>query len=341
MANFAEALEALPEFRSEILRSQQSVDPTEVTALSAEAPDLNIHATGVGVRIRRGEIVEGDFVLKMFVFGKRRPDELGAAPRTQYKGIEIDVEELPVQLIHTGPAVAIPNRQKHRPIPGGVSTAPLGVGFVGTLGCFLRRRTRGSNQILALSNNHVFADTNSLPIGTQMVQPGPETGPTGPGDVYARLSGFIPIQFSTPTLPVTNRFDAAVAVVTDPSLVSTNSMLGVPHYQSGTVVRAVPGRTVVKSGRTTGVTRGTVTAVNVNGVQVNYGTTSQPRIAVFDGTIQIRGASGAFSRPGDSGSVIIDNSTGNPTALLFAGNGVSTTACDLAGVCSHFGAWPV
>jgi hypothetical protein len=44
---------------------------------------------------------------------------------------------------------------------------------------------------------------------------------------------------------------------------------------------------VTKSGRTTGVTTGVVTAVHVNPVQINYGTQANPRIAVFDDMVQI------------------------------------------------------
>ena len=104
---------------------------------------------------------------------------------------------------------------------------------------------------------------------------------------------------------------------------------------------ARPGQAVVKSGRTTGVTRGLVTAIRVNGVQVNYGTRQNPIIATFDGTIQIAGNAGAgFIAPGDSGSVILDANTGEAVALLFAGDGVTTSACDLTAACTRFGVVP-
>ncbi len=67
---------------------------------------------------------------------------------------------------------------------GGGSIAPVNEAFVGTLGCFLKRSIGGTLQIFALSNNHVLADTNRLPVGTAIVQPGPEVGPTNQGDVF-------------------------------------------------------------------------------------------------------------------------------------------------------------
>jgi hypothetical protein len=98
---------------------------------------------------------------------------------------------------------------------------------------------------------------------------------------------------------------------------------------------------VTKSGRTTGVTTGRITAIRVDGVTVNYGTLQNPVIGTFDNCVQIMGTTGRpFSDRGDSGSVILDASSGRPVALLFAGNGTSTTACDLTAVCTRFNVVP-
>ena len=85
-----------------------------------------------------------------------------------------------------------------------------------------------------------------------------------------------------------------------------------------------------------------ITAIHVNGIHVNYGTQANPRIAVFDDAIEIIGNAGQpFSLPGDSGSVILEAASGRPVALLFAGDGRTTDACDLAGVCRQFQVLPV
>ncbi|HEX2887347.1 hypothetical protein [Vineibacter terrae] len=96
---------------------------------------------------------------------------------------------------------------------------------------------------------------------------------------------------------------------------------------------------VIKSGRTTGVTQGFVSAVAVNGVNVNYGTQTAPVIATFNGTIQVVGSGGRFSAPGDSGSVVLEHESGRPIALLFAGSASYTTTCDIAQV--HFNIVPI
>jgi hypothetical protein len=136
---------------------------------------------------------------------------------------------------------------------------------------------------------------------------------------------------------VVNVFEAAIAIVADEKLIRKAKLLGISKYVPKTGV-AVPGMRVIKSGRTTGV----VTATRVNGVQVNYGTNASPRIATFNDTIEIVSDSAKpFSMPGDSGSVILDTDTGQPVALLFAGDGHTTTACDFGGVCKQFQAFPV
>jgi hypothetical protein len=372
MANYGEVLSVIKDFRNDL--EQQTQEEVEAqfaggaVAMSAFAarggvsafatPLSNVHATGVGIRLRNGKPVPEEFVIKVYVFDKQAlGDETPALTKNGYNGIEIDVEPLPIQLAlasrksaatkkatarrGTAEAAAAPaNRGRRRPIVGGLSIAPLNQFFVGTLGCFVKRVTAGAEQVFALSNNHVMADTNRLPIGTPIVQPGPEVVPTTPGDIFAALSAFIPIQFPTSRLtPVVNRFDAAIAVISNSSLIRRGRMFGINNY-TPVLAAAVPGMRVIKSGRTTGVTTGIVAATGVNGVQINYGTRTSPRIATFNDTIEIVGDNGPFSAPGDSGSVIIDRDTGRPIALLFAGDGRTTTACDLGGVCRQFQALP-
>lgn len=359
MASLGDVYAALPEYRAALHASRFDIPTAQAATPEAfrgafsgfATPLSNVHATGVGIRVRGGKIVDGDFVIKLYVFEKI---DLGVATpplSEKFGGVPVDVEHLPVQLALArrraaavmAAAAGVPsNRARQRPIVGGVSIAPLGKGYVGTLGCFVRRRVADGDQIFALSNNHVLADTNSIPAGTLIVQPGPETAPTQPGDAFAALSEFVKIEFASSQFNrPTNRFDAAIASITDPALIKQAKMLGIANYNPAVAV-AQPGMIVIKSGRTTGVTTGRVTAVGVNGVQINYGTPTNPRLATFNDTIEIVGDDGTpFSNPGDSGSVILEKASGKPVALLFAGDGHTTTACSFAGVCRQFQIDPV
>ena len=349
-------------------------------------PLANVHATGVGIRYKNGEYVPGEHVIKVFVFDKVEGDVPGIPSTYGNNGqIPVDVEYLPIQAIRATkkkggkggkkhaagaqaevvgaaaapiatPQALAPQQERIRPIVGGISISPLNANFVGTLGCFLLRHNVDTDEIFVLSNNHVLADVDRLPQGTRIVQPGPEVPPflTDPQNAFAALHTTIPLQFpAVSAQPVFNRFDAALANVTNGQIIQRGSMFGMarageanpnnlPVYDPSRVVSPEPDMRVMKMGRTTGFTRGRITATNVQGVEVNYGTQQFPRIAVFRGITVIVGDGGQpFSRPGDSGSVILEESTGHPVALLFAGDGVKTMACDLGALCQQVGAWPV
>lgn len=371
-SSFGEVLAVLRDFRIEMAQRTQAefagrfaIGGAVSKAFAARGglhsafatPMTNVHATGVGVRVRQGKVIENEFVIKVYVFDKLDLGDETPDLTRRYGNVGVDVEPLPIQYAlatrtQQGAAKAkakpqaagtkTPQRDRQRPIPGGVSIAPLNESYVGTLGCYVKRVTSGIDQTFVLSNNHVLADTNRLTIGTTIVQPGPEVAPTAPNDAFAALSAFVPIDFPSSRLsPVVNRYDAAIAVVTDLAMIQTATMFGIGKYDPN-LKSPVPGMRVVKSGRTTGITRGTIIATRVNNVQVNYGSSTSPRIATFADAITIVGDDEApFSAPGDSGSVILEESSRRPVALLFAGDGRTTTACDLAGACQQFEVLPV
>jgi hypothetical protein len=73
---------------------------------------------------------------------------------------------------------------------------------------------------------------------------------------------------------------------------------------------------VGKVGRTTGTTRGRISAFEVDNVVVQFGIGALK----FDGQVEIKGAdTGPFSQGGDSGSLVVDADL-RAVALLFAGS---------------------
>jgi hypothetical protein len=359
MATFGEALAALEDFRTNLVHEQMNAPRPDAQAMAfrasagvtAESPFQSVHATGVGAKGNADTPGPTDFVIKVYVFDKAAVQPAVAEPLLSraLQGVEIDIEYLPVQVAYgkvktkkpkAKPAAAgapAQHQQRRRPVPGGVEIGPLGGNFVGTLGCFVRRGPGDSGPLFVLSNNHVLADVNRFALGTQFTQP----FSASPNDVIAALSDFEPIRFPSPGSQPRNVIDAAIAGVADPGQVVLGRMLNIANY-TPLLLAPRPGTAVIKAGRTTGVTSGTIRAIRVRGVQVNYGTRQNPIIATFDNAITITGAGGApFSNPGDSGSVILDEQSGRPVALLFAGDGATTTACDLAAACSRFGVRPV
>lgn len=211
-----------------------------------------------------------------------------------------------------------------RPVPIGVQISNLatltGLGCsVGTLGC---RVKRSDGTVYILSNNHVIGRENDAAPGEQVVQPGCGNAPV---DTIARVSQVANITF-TPT--ANNRIDAAIArtSITDIERLTPCFGYGVPKDAT---VKATLGMKVQKLGRTTNLTKGTVTGLNAT-VVVTFG--KGP--ARFVGQIEI--SPGTFSDSGDSGSLIVSDPGLNPVGLLFAGNATSTIANPIDEVLARF-----
>ncbi|MEQ1953172.1 hypothetical protein [Mesorhizobium sp. CN2-181] len=233
-----------------------------------------------------------------------------------------DIAQNEVEIIYIGRQVPLWTTTRLNPIKLGCSVSPTTVTYAGTLGCFCRDNATG--EICILSNNHVLADVNRVPLGTTVKQQGALDGGTSGPDDIAELLRFVHIQFGG----MPNSVDAAIAKVTahgrqeDRAGIFDNSTPSaqVATFRPGTAVTASPGMTVQKTGRTTCHTIGRVRTVNVNNYLVNMG--AGLGVARFDGQITIdmnMPDKLPFSRSGDSGSIIVDQQ-GNPVALLFAGS---------------------
>ncbi|TKT80084.1 hypothetical protein [Aquamicrobium sp. LC103] len=224
-----------------------------------------------------------------------------------------------VEILYIGRQKPLWTTSRNDPVRLGCSISPTTVEYAGTLGCFCRDDQSG--RVGILSNNHVLADVNSVPVSTTIMQPGARDGGRPGRDDIAELVRFVPIQFGGYPNPV----DAAFAALIDHGRAEDRATLydssdepkPAIELQPGSPVDATPGMAVLKTGRTTRHTRGVVRAVNVNNFLVDVGT----GVARFDNQIIIETAAPPqpFGRPGDSGSLIVDEE-GRPVALLFAGS---------------------
>ncbi len=212
-------------------------------------------------------------------------------------------------------------QRRERPLRPGLSVAHPTVS-AGTLGGFVR--TAGGLSIL--SNNHVLAASDAASPGDPVLQPGPADGGVA-ADRVASLTAFVPLHAGQ-----ANLVDAAVALL-DAGVAAEPGALPGGALSGGVaaVVDIDPDEDVEKVGRTTGHTRGRISAVEVDGVAVQYDPApSTQGVRTFDDQVEIEGREGAFSAGGDSGSVIWRSRDRAPLALLFAGS--STGGSQGAGV---------
>jgi hypothetical protein len=193
----------------------------------------------------------------------------------------------------------------------------------GTLGSLLIRN--GSFYIL--SNNHVLARSDQATLGEPISQPGIiETNCSTVGtQTVANLTSFVNLQ-----APGTN-VDAAIALIMPNAVDLTGNILmlgstatgstpdpGPPHQGRG--ILASVGEHVAKSGRTTGLTCSSVSATNLS-TSVTYQTLCNGGTSfTVKYSNQISVAGGGFSAGGDSGSLIVDEGTADPVALLYGGS---------------------
>jgi hypothetical protein len=167
---------------------------------------------------------------------------------------------------------------------------------------------RGSERLI-LSNNHVLAATNLGAKGDYILQPGPADGGRVPEDGIAELSDYVRIDFGGE-----NKVDAALARPFSPDLVAAEILeVGEPTGLKEPEL----GAEVVKSGRTTGLTRGTVDVVAAT-VEVLYGL---ERVRFVDQCVV---AVPGFSAGGDSGAVVLLPESKRAVGLLFAGSEEAT-----------------
>jgi hypothetical protein len=185
-----------------------------------------------------------------------------------------------------------------------------------------------------LSNNHVLARSGQAGAGEDISQPGLIDNGCRVADVVADFAV---------APPLGSNVDAGLAALRPGEMDITGTILGIGVPSSTTATPAV-GMAVIKSGRTTGVTDGTIGAINTS-VNVQYQAgCGQGKKFIVAYTNQVVINSSTFSAGGDSGSLIVTNNgdngdnNHNPVALLFAGSSSTTIANPIDEVLSRLSA---
>jgi hypothetical protein len=237
-----------------------------------------------------------------------------------------DPQSLPIKLGTTGS-----NANDFKNLSGGFIEC-----CTGTLGSLVQR----NGTFYILSNNHVLARSDAGSGGDDIIQPG--LGDNNCVAAGANVVGHLVAPY--PNLETnSSNVDAAIAQIVNGAVDTTGTILslgatangntptdGPPHAGTGTT--ASVGLAVAKSGRTTGLTCSTVSAISIT-TQVQYekgcGSTTT-FTATFTGQISVNG--GSFSAEGDSGSLIVSEGTADPVALLYGGSSTDTVGNPVADV---------
>lgn len=303
------------------LKSEYLLPIKDVATFSLAPPTTSENIIGFGIGEKYKEIhPTGGLSLKAYVVEKIPEEKID--PRfilpENFQNFDVDVEAI-------GRVNLFTNDIRMRPAPGGVSIGHKNI-TAGTLGCIVKK----DSELYILSNNHVLANQNQGQKNIDpILQPGPFDGGILGKDDIALLTDFKEVE-DDGTTP--NFIDAAIAKPDNEKEIRTEILeIGVPKGIANPKMH----RTVKKSGRTTNLTHGKITDLDVS-IRIPFGN----GIALFEDQILIRGQGSQprFSMGGDSGSLILDKSSDYAMGLLFAGSVSSdiTFANKIDRVLDHF-----
>ncbi|AGB36467.1 chymotrypsin family serine protease [Natronococcus occultus] len=271
--------------------------------------------------------------VRVFVSRKVPPDTLEDEDDVEKRVREVGDTEITVDVVDAGygeerqgfdplstlepvPEAAEGRSDRKRPVPAGASEANAALS-AGTGGPYPARVTGDAedavwdeavepDDLVRLSNNHVYARSNEAELGESILQPSPHDGGDR-GDEVGELVGYVPIEDGV-------RVDVA-ARSADPERESDRYHELDEAWPTG--VRRdgygeLRGEALTKTGRTTGVTSATVEATSAT-VEVEFG--------AEQGTVRLRDQliTDYMSEGGDSGSSVFCED-GELVGLLFAGS---------------------
>ncbi len=295
----------------ERLTAHAAADSETVRAFAARGRhtptlDMNLIGVGVGEKVSDGRRTSA-LSIKVLV-AKKYPE--GRIPRQHKIPATIDGLPTDVEAVGYPKKLATSNRARQRPVQAGVSISPTKsfttpYTLAGTLGLFARARS--DRKLHLISNNHVLAFENAVPIGESVLQPGSLDGGAA-GDVIARLTHVVPLKFNN----VRNWMDAAAAGIDESVADAGRAILGIGKPEGTSRVKL--NSLVRKSGRTTGLTEGIVRVVHLDVLNIEY----DHGMVRMDDIFTVEGIAGPFSKGGDSGSAVVSEA-GRIVGLLFAG----------------------
>jgi len=230
-------------------------------------------------------------------------------------------------LADSGPA----HQVKQTP-PIKLGTSGSGADFIGPAFCCggtLGSAVLYGGQLHILSNNHILAQSGSAAPGEDTLQPGlidSACQVDGDNIVGDFIGNVVPLG--------TANVDVALSLARSGMVDTSGAILDIGPPCPSPLLAPTIGMGVVKSGRTTGCSNGTVQATNVN-VKIQYQVgCNQGKKFTITYTNQI--STTRISAGGDSGSLILSTDGLKPTALLYAGSSTVTIGNPIEDVINAF-----
>jgi endonuclease G len=263
----------------------------------------------------------GDRSIRFHVVVKRNPGIL-----LKSEAFPTEIDGYPVDVLPRNYVPAIEGARNGATSSGAAPSLQPGLSVShrlcpsGTLGLFVRDVTDDS--LALLTNWHILADSSFARIGDPILQPGGTDGGTNADDIATLRRTLLG-----------KDGDAAIATLNN-SRPMTMEIPGPGLNRKPTGVRdPIPGETVIKCGRTTGVTEGIVEGIGT--YFPIYRTRDRVPIEGFEIVLPDRSnpANLEISANGDSGSAIIAKTSNDLVGILFAGERDQAPQSEIAIAC--------
>jgi hypothetical protein len=290
---------------------------------------------GVGVGHKWTDGVPLDQQPAIIVFVNRKRSKRGVAQKYSLDDVvPSEIDGYPTDVIEVGKIIKHGFTQRIRPIKPGYSCGQADI-TAGTIGGFFLDR---DGDLVILSNNHVLANENRAKIGDPIYQPGPydasgDLSFKGWTEAAANLPYFALLKKFVTLVKDGNITDSAIAVV-HPAIIKAgliDPLYPILNRGCTGIASVGVGTQVQKCGRTTGYTTGRVLALSGTfTVGYDFGP------ATFKDCV----VTTVMSKPGDSGSVILDMGM-KGVAHLFAGSSKVTISNPLTHALNEYGLSPM
>jgi hypothetical protein len=294
-----EALDLIRGTKGPSPESLDSLESKQVKRVRTIFEDRNIVAIGIAEKVtekkKTGELglcfyVEKKLARSKITSSKLIPPVLSVADRT---AVFTDVQE--IGKVHPQ------NNKRRQPLLSGFSLGNSS--DTGTLGAIVKRGT----SFFLLSNSHVLARSGKGKIGDEIIYPG-EADTSGKTQKVAELTSFIAFKTGDDFL---NHVDAALAKVNAGFIDRIDFSIRGLKPPPRTIAPAREMKIVMR-GRTSGDSEGVIEDVHFS-IVLPY-----PGVGKVGFINQVKCS--RYSRPGDSGSLIVDKKSGKIVGLHFAGS---------------------
>jgi hypothetical protein len=312
----------------------QSIGPTEVPSLARavaagdgeELIDERASEAFGNIAVQSVGFEEGPEEPKVHLYLTRGTNRLIKSLPKEVSGVQIETHKMGVINVRPDAAATATNHghyfEGNNRTRCGSSVAPTSENCSGTLGALVQRA--GSQDLYLLSNNHVFAGCNHVPLNQPILSPSSNDGKPsirapreiGRHELIHELRSGDPI-FVNPC-----DADLALARATDPDAVSSWQGDDTDGYDTPIASISPLSRMHVKKfGRTTGLSLGIVQAKITAPMAVGYTSKRFKGTVWFKDVWTVRArTSDPFALPGDSGSLVVTDDGTQAVGILFAAN---------------------